>query len=194
MDNLIYAARPLITDFLGSIFFVVLLAFNVDVSVAAGIGIALSIAVIVVQLLRRGAVAALQWASLALVLLSGGASMLTHDPRFIMAKPTLIYVAVGFVMLRRGWMRRYIPPIAVGHIDHLTDAFGYVWSALMFVTAAANAIVAVWFTPYWFLFLGTFPVASKAMLFAILYLTSRAVARRDILANRAALAGSPAPG
>ncbi len=193
MDSLIYAARPLITDFLGSIFFVVLLAFKVDVSVAAAIGIAVSIAVIVVPLLRRRAVAALQWASLALVLLSAAASMLTHDPQFVMAKPTLIYVAVGFVMLQPGWMKRYIPPIAVGHIDRVTDIFGYVWSALMFITAAANLIIAVWFTPYWIVFLGTFPVASKVALFAIQYWTSRTIARRRILAQRAALVGRPAP-
>jgi intracellular septation protein A len=118
--------------------------------------------------------------------------MLTHDPRFIMVKPALIYVAVGFVMLRRGWMRRYIPPIAAGHIDDLTDVFGYVWAALMFVTAAANLIVAVWFTQYWIAFVAMFPVASKVALFAIQYLTSRTIARRRILAQRASLAETPA--
>ena len=193
MESLIYAARPLLTDFLGSIFFVVLLAFKVDVSVAAGIGIAISIAVIVVQLVRRKPIAALQWSSLALVLLSAGATMLTRDPRFVMAKPTLVYVAVGFVMLQPGWMKRYIPPIAIGHIDRVTDVFGYVWSALMFVTASANLIIAIWFTPYWMAFIATFPVASKVVLFAIQYWTSRTIARRRILAKRAALAESPAP-
>lgn len=185
MKNFIYAARPLITDFLGSIFFAVLLAFNVDASVAASIGIAVSIGVILVQVALRKPLAALQWASLALVLLAGAATMLTHDPRFVMIKPTLIYIVLGVVMLRRGWMTRYIPPIAVGHIEDVATWFGYVWSALMFATAAANFAVAMWFTPYWVAFVGIIPMASKALLFAIQYVTSRTIARRRILAQRA---------
>jgi intracellular septation protein A len=192
VKNFIYAARPLITDFLGSIFFAVLLALNVGASTAAGIGIAVSVGVILVQLALRKPLGALQWASLALVLLAGAATMLTHDPRFVMIKPTLIYIVLGIVMLQRGWMKRYIPPIAVGHLDDVAVAFGYVWSALMFSTAAANLIVAVWFTSYWIVFVGIFPVGSKVLLFAIQYLTSRTIARRRILAQRAAQAGSPA--
>lgn len=185
MQNLIYAARPLITDFLGSIFFAVLLACNVEASLAAGIGIAVSVGVILVQILLRKPLAALQWASLALVLLAGVATMLTHDPWFVMVKPTLIYVVLGFVMLRRGWMRRYIPPVAVGHIEDVATGFGYVWSALMFATAAANFAIATWFTPYWAAFVGTIPMASKVLLFAVQYLTSRTIARRRIFAQRA---------
>lgn len=190
MQNLFYAARPLITDFLGSIFFAVLLAFKVEPSLAAGIGVAVSIGAMLVQAALRRPVAALQWASLALVLLGGAATMLTHDPRFVMIKPTLIYLVLGVVMLRRGWMTRYIPPIAVGHVEDVMDRFGYVWSGLMFATAAANFTIAMWFTPYWAGFVGAFPVASKVLLFAIQYLTSRAIARRRMLALRAAASES----
>lgn len=185
MNNFIYAVRPLITDFLGSIFFAVLLASNVEASVAAGIGVAVSIGVILVQVAFRKPLAALQWASLALVLLAGAATMLTHDPRFVMIKPTLIYIVLGLVMLRRGWMTRYIPPIAVGHIEDVAIRFGYVWSALMFATAAANFAVAMWFTSYWVAFVGIIPMTSKALLFAMQYVVSRTIARRRILAQRA---------
>lgn len=184
MNNFMHAARPLITDFLGSIFFAILLAFNVEAAVAAGIGIAISIGVILVQVALRKPLAALQWASLALVLLSGVATMLTHDPRFVMLKPTLIYIVLGLVMLRRGWMTRYTPPIAVGHIEDVAIRFGYVWSALMFATAAANFAVAMWFTSHWVAFVGIIPMASKALLFAIQYVASRTIARRRILAQR----------
>lgn len=186
MKNFIYAARPLIMDFLGSIFFAVLLALDVEVSMAAGIGIAVSVGVILMQVALRKPVAALQWASLSLVLLSSAATMLTHDPRFVMIKPTPIYVVLGFVMLRRGWMTRYVPPIAVGYIDDVTVNFGYIWSALMFATAAANFAVAMWFTSYWVAFVGIIPMASKVVLFAIQYVASRTIARRRILAQRAA--------
>ena len=35
--------------------------------------------------------------SLGLVVVFGGASLVTHDPRFIMLKPTLIYAVIGGV-------------------------------------------------------------------------------------------------
>jgi len=193
VKTFIYAARPLITDFLGSIFFAVLLALNVETSTAAAIGIAVSAGVILVQVALRKPVAALQWASLALVLLAGVATMLTQDPRFVMIKPTLIYLVLGFVMLRRGWMVRYIPPIAVGHLEDVAIRFGYVWSALMFVTAAANFVIAIWFTSHWGVFIGIVPMASKAGLFAIQYVISRTVARRRILAQRAAAGSGISP-
>jgi intracellular septation protein A len=183
----------LVTDLLGSILFAVLLAFNVEAALAAGVGIAVSLGVVLAQVLLRKPVAALQWASLALVLFAGAATMLTHDPRFVMMKPTLIYVVLGLVMLRRGWMTRYIPPIAVGRVEDVAVFFGYVWSALMFATAAANFAVAMWFTSAWVAFVGLAPMASKATLFAVQYLISRAIAKRRILARRAASEGLPAP-
>jgi intracellular septation protein len=193
MSSLLYAARPLVTDFLGSIFFVILLALKVDVSVAAAAGVAISIAVIAVQMIRRLPVAPLQWLSIALVLVSGAATILTHDPRFVMAKPTIIYIAVGVVMLKRGWMQRYIPPIAAGHVDDVTIVFGYVWAAMMLLTAAANLVIAVFYTPYWVAFIGIFPLASKLALFAVQFIVSRRIGRRRIIAHRAALAASAEP-
>jgi intracellular septation protein A len=188
MNALLYAARPLVTDFLGSIFFIILLALKVDVAIAAGIGVAISIGVILVQVLRRQPVAPLQWLSIALVLVSGAATIFTHDPRFVMAKPTVIYIAVGVVMLKRGWMQRYIPPIATGHVDDVTIVFGYVWAAMMLFTALANLVIAVAFTPYWLAFIGVFPLASKLALFAIQFIVTRRIARQRIVARSAALA------
>lgn len=188
MKNLFFAARPLITDFLGSIFFAILLAFKVEAPVAAAIGIAVSVAVILAHVVLRRA-SALQWVSLALVLLSGAATMFTHDPRFVMIKPTLVYIVVAAAMLQRGWMTRYVPPVAVGKIDDVTIVFGYIWAALMFVTAAANMVFAVWLTSYWGGFVGVFPLASKIALFSSQYLVSRSIARSRSLTRRNAPGG-----
>ncbi len=190
MDTFLHAARPLILDFLGSIFFIILLALKVDPATAAAVGVAVSVAVIAVQIVRRKPIAALQWLSLALVVISGAATMLTHDARFVMAKPSVIYTAVGVVMLQRGWMIRYIPPRGVGYVEDVTTVFGYVWSALMFVTAAANLVIAVWFTPWWVAYVGIFPVVSKIILFVIQFAVTRGTARRRVLAERAALAAT----
>ena len=56
------------------------------------------------------------WASLALVIVLGSATLLTHDPRFVLAKPAIGHFAIGAIMLKRGWMLRYMPPIVIA--DH----------------------------------------------------------------------------
>ena len=55
---------------------------------------------------------AMQWLALGLVLVLGAATLITQDSRFIMVKPTVVHWAIGAVMLRHGWMTRYLPPIA----------------------------------------------------------------------------------
>lgn len=188
MKNLIYAARPLVNDFLSTIFFVVLISAGVEVRIATGCAIAFGVVhVLGLRLLGRP-VAALQWAGLGLVLVFGAASLLTHDPRFIMAKPTIIYLAVAAVMLKRGWMLRYMPPIARGHGDDLMIAFGYVWAGLLAFTGIANLVMAVYFTPQWPAFVAVFPLASKIGLFAIQYLTVRHFVRRKVIAAMSAQA------
>ena len=52
----------------------------------------------------------MQWMSLGLVIVFGSATLLTHNPRFMMAKPTIIYVLIGAAMMQRGWMLAYMPP------------------------------------------------------------------------------------
>jgi intracellular septation protein A len=47
----------------------------------------------------------MEWLSLFLVLASGTATLLTDNPRFVQFKPSAIYVIVGVVMLKPGWMK-----------------------------------------------------------------------------------------
>jgi len=186
VSNLLFAARPLFLDFLGAIVFAVLLASGVDVTTAALAGVFTTVAQVTLQLVRRKPVAPLQWLSLALVVTSGAATLITHDPRFLMAKPSVIYAVVGVVMLKRGWMLRYVPPIAAGHLTDVLTVFGYVWAGLMFATGAANAVVAVGWPQWWPAFIAVVPLSSKAALFAIHYVWGRAVAKRRIVAAREA--------
>ena len=62
---------------------------------------------------RKHPVDTMQWLSIGLVVVSGIATLLTADPRFVMLKPSVIYCIVGAYMLKPGWMTRYLPPIAV---------------------------------------------------------------------------------
>ncbi len=179
MGPLIHAGRALGADLLPTLVFAVLVAFKVDVMAATAAAIAVGVAQIVVMKLRRQDISRLQWASLLLVLVFGAASILAHDPRFLMAKPSIVYAIVGGVMLQKGWMLRYLPPVAEGHGEKPMIAFGYVWAGLMFVTAAANLVVAISFPAVWPQFLAIFPLVSKLGLFAVQFVTVRHLAIRS---------------
>jgi intracellular septation protein A len=138
----------------------------------------------------------MQWMSLGLVAVFGAATLFTKDPRFMMAKPTVVYVLVGAAMLERGWMLPYMPPQGREHLDDsVMIGWGYVWSGLMFLTAALNAVFA--FTTslaVWSAFIAVFPAASKIGLFAVQFLIIRSQAirsaRRQAAANAAKAASS----
>jgi intracellular septation protein A len=167
MRTLFYAIGPMLFDSLGIIVFAVLLALDAGIVVATAAGTIVAIAVVGYELARGHKVAALQWISLASVLLTAAATLFTGDPRFVMAKPTIVYLIVGTVMLRKGWLNRYIPPAQLAVVGDVMDRFGFIWAAMMFASAGLNLAVALFLTAWWPLFIGIFPLASKFGLFAI---------------------------
>lgn len=195
MKNLLFAIRPLALDLMSTLVFVALSALTGNVMLATAVAIAAGAARVAWQLSRREHVNALQWMSLGLVLVTGGATLLTHDPRFMMVKPSVVYVLVGVSMLERGWMLPYVPPSAREHIgDEVMIGWGYVWSGLMFLTAVLNAAVAMTLSlAVWSAFIAIFPVASKLGLFAVQYLAIRARAIRNARGSQAAKAMADAP-
>ena len=167
MKTLLYAIGPMLFDSLGVLVFAVLLAAGAGIVPAVAAGTVVAVAVIGYELVRGHRIAALQWISLASVLFTAAATLLTGDPRFVMAKPTIVYLIVGSVMLRKGWLNRYIPPEQLAIVGDVMDRFGMIWAALMFASAGLNLVVALFFTAWWPLFIGIFPLASKFGLFAI---------------------------
>ena len=167
MKTLLYAIGPMLFDSLGVLVFAVLLAAGAGIVPAVVAGTVVAVAVIGYELVRGHRIAALQWISLASVLFTAAATLLTGDPRFVMAKPTIVYLIVGSVMLRRGWLNRYILPEQLALVGDVMDRFGMIWAALMFVSAGLNLVVAIFFTAWWPLFIGIFPLASKFGLFAV---------------------------
>ena len=87
MRNLFDSGKLLLLDLASTIFFLIayLLTKNVPLSVA--LGMALGIAQIGWQLARKSHIGTMQWLSLCLVVGLGGVTLLTDDPRFVMAKP-----------------------------------------------------------------------------------------------------------
>jgi intracellular septation protein A len=185
MKNLFQAARVLLLDLASTLLFLAVYVATDDLLLAVALGMVLGVAQIGGELLRRKPVAALQWVSVIAVLSSGAATFLTHDPVFVMLKPSVIYSMVGLVMLKRGWMNRYLPPRAMPVIDVAT-AFGYVWAGLMFASALLNIALAFSLDARsWAAAMSAWGIASKLGLFLIQYATMTTIGRR-----RAAAAGA----
>lgn len=181
MRNLFEASKLLLLDMAATLFFLVLYLLTHNVTLAVVLGMTLGIAQIGWQFARGKPIDTMQWMSLFLVLGAGTVTLLTHDPRFVMIKPSVIYVVAGVVMLKRGWINRYLPPIALELIPDIAIIFGYVWSGLMFFSATLNLIVALNFSVVtWSATMSIWGIASKLVLFLIGYATMRsiAVARR----------------
>jgi len=194
MKDLLFAIRPLALDLMSTLVFVALSALTGNVMLATAVAIAAGSVRVAWLIARREHVNAIQWLSLALVLVAGGATLITHNPRFMMAKPSVIYLLVGVAMLERGWMLPYLPPAGREHLaDAVMIRWGYVWAAMMFLTAILNAVVALTVSfAAWSAFVAVFPAASKIGLFAVQYATLRAQAMRNARRSAAEAAAEAA--
>ncbi len=190
------ALRQLGEDFLSAIFFFALYALTGSLYIGVGVAMAVGLTQLARRKLRGRDIEPMQWMSLGLVIVLGGATLLFHTPRFVMLKPTIAHLAIAAVMLRRGWMTRYLPPIAQQYLDQsIIDAAGYGWAALQVALAIANVFLALEFsiaTWGWFVSFGN--IASTATALGLQYLVFRAIITRRISAARlvAAPAANPA--
>ena len=194
MKNLLFSVRPLALDLVSTLVFVALSAITHDVFLATGVAVAAGAVRVAWLKLRGQHVNAMQWMSLGLVVVTGAATFLTKDPRFMMAKPSIVYALVGAAMLERGWMLPYLPPIARQHLDDsVMIRWGYVWAGLMFVTAMLNGTVALTASlAVWSLFIAIFPAASKIILFAVHFASVKAQTIRNARRSAALAGAAPA--
>ena len=179
MRTLLSAARALLMDLASTILFFCVYALTRSIPLAVVLGIALAVSQIGWQFLQRKPVDALQWVSLVVVIASGSASLITRNPVFVMVKPSLIYLLVGAAMLKRGWINRYLPPIALETVPDLAIGFGYAWAGLMFFSAALNLVLALSLSvTAWGLAMSIWGIASKFALFLIQYGVMKSTGRR----------------
>jgi intracellular septation protein A len=186
------ALVPIVRVLLGTFLFVALFLFTHNIELATACGISLVIAQTILMKLRHRPIGALHWLSLILISMFGGATILFHSQYFIMVKPTILWLALGAVLLRRDWMAPYLPPIVT---DNLDDAdivrAGLAYAGLMFVLAVLNSVIVglVWLdvatAEFWAVYALAGPTAAQAVLLAVFYFCFRKKVLARIRARQA---------
>ena len=177
-------------DFFSTILFVVVWIATDSIAIATGVAIAGAIGQFVWAKRTGYTMTVISYASLALVVLLGGATLFTGDPRFVLVKPSLAHFGIGAIMLKRGWMARYMPPKVMEVAPDLPVAAGYWWAALMFLTGAGVVATALsGDTKLWGYFVFVIAPGFKIAAFAVQYALFRILIGRRIAA--AAQASAP---
>ena len=132
--------RKLVADFLSTIMFLIVWAATGNVLVATGVAIASAVVSVVQARLVGCKLDIMTWASLALVLVLGGVTFWTQDARYVLIKPSIAHFAIGAIMLKRGWMSRYTPPVVLDHAPELPVIAGYAWAILMFALGVGTVV------------------------------------------------------
>ncbi len=173
-------------DFFSTIVFLVVYLASDNVVLATGIAIGASFAQVIYARLKGQTLGFMTWASLALVIVLGGATLLTSDPRFVLAKPAIAHFAIGAIMLRRGWMLRYMPPLVTETIPEYVTAAGFAWAVLMFALGAGTiAVAATGDLKLWAFYVSVIAIGAKLAAFAIQYLAFRLLIASRLRARRA---------
>jgi intracellular septation protein len=176
------------TDFLSAIVFLVLYLGTGNVVLATSVAIAGAVAQVIYSRVRGKPLSFMTYASLALVVVLGIATLLTNDPRFVLAKPSIAHFAIGAIMLKRGWMLRYVPPLVVETIPEYVTLAGYAWAALMFALGGGTiAVAATGDLKLWAFYVSVVLIGAKVAAFAVQYLAFRLLVTGRIRASRAAV-------
>lgn len=183
MREFLAAAKYLARDMASTLFFLALYLLTHNILLSVSLGIALGVAQIGVQLIRRKPVATMEWLSLFLIIAAGITTLLTNDPRFVLIKPSVFYAIVGVVMLKPGWLNRYLPDIVKRMTPDVATGVGFYWAALVFVSAGVNAYVALTRSvAEWAMFMPIYGVVSKVIVFATGFAAIRFMTRHRVRA------------
>jgi len=164
------------SDFLSTIVFLTLYLTTGNLMLATGVAIAGAVAQVVRARVTGQPLNFMAYASLALVIVLGSATLLTDDPRFVMAKPSIAHFAIGAIMLKRGWMLRYMPPLVADTIPEYVTLAGYTWAALMFALGLGTIAVALTGDmKLWAIYVSVVAVGAKVVAFALQYVVFRLV-------------------
>lgn len=140
----------LLIDFFPIILFFV--AFKVwGIYTATAVAIAATIAQIVYLRVRNGRVEPMQWVSLGVIVVFGGATLLSHSDTFIKWKPTVLYWLMGAALVvGQLFFRKNLIRSLMGRQMELPEAawrtMNWSWTAFFLVMGVVNLWVAYTFS------------------------------------------------
>src|SRR3954464_6809487 len=176
----------LLTDFLSAIVFLVLYLTTGNVVLVTSVAVAGAVAQVIYSRFKGQPLGFMTYAILALVIVLGTATLLTNDPRFVLAKPAIGHFAIGAIMLKRGWMLRYMPPIVTDTVPEYVTIAGYAWAALMFALGAGViAVASTGDLKLWAFYVSVVAIGAKVAAFAAQYVAFRVLVTNRIRAARA---------
>ena len=175
------------TDFFSTIVFLASISRPTTSLLATGVAIAGAIAQVIYPRVKGKELGFMTWASLGARHRARQRHAADPDPRFVLAKPAIGHFAIGAIMLKRGWMLRYMPPIVAETIPEYVTFAGYAWAALMFALGAGTiAIAMTGDIKLWTFYVSVVLVGAKIAAFAIQY-----VAFRVLVGSRLRAAARP---
>lgn len=137
-------------DLLPVILFFVAFKFA-GIYVATGIAIATTIIQVIWMWLRHRKVEPMQWVSLAIIVVFGGATMLLHDETFIKWKPTALYWLFGItlfvaeLMFDKNLIRAMMEK-QMALPENLWRAVNFSWALFFLAMGALNLVIAYHFS------------------------------------------------
>jgi intracellular septation protein len=174
------ALSHLLNDLLSAILFLAVYLTTANITAAAAVAITVGLAQIAVQRFTGRRIWPMQWISLLVVIVLSAISIATQSPRFVMLKPSLGHFAIAAAMLKRGWMSRYLPEIALRYLpENVPIIAGYAWSGLMGALGLANILIAL-YAPFaiWVWFISVGAIGAKVAAFLLQYAVFRTMIRR----------------
>jgi intracellular septation protein len=136
----------ILADYLPLILFFVAFKWQ-GIFVATAVAIAASVVQIAYLRWKRGRVAAVNWVSLAIIVVFGGATLVLQDETFIKWKPTVLYAFFGAIL---GGARAFLGRNLLTHLMAGVSLPETVWTRLTWSWVAFFAFMAVanWYVAF----------------------------------------------
>jgi len=135
----------LLADFFPLILFFIAFKWQ-GIFVATSVAIVASIVQIAFLRWKRGRVSAVNWLSLAIIVIFGGATLILQDEMFIKWKPTVLYALFGTILgggrlfFGRNWLAHLMPGISLP--EPVWARLTWSWVAFFAFMGVANWYVA----------------------------------------------------
>ena len=181
--------RNLLSDLAAGLLFLAVLLVTNDIYLATAAGILLGLTQIGWIWLKTRRIEPMQWLGSVLTLLMGGATIILHDPKFVMLKPTVAFTCIGVVMLTPGWMYRYLPRATPATMPETTTTralrrftrlAGVIYALATLGIAVLNAFFAIYASQKaWALFNAVGPAVVYSILGSLLFVGGRLIKRNQ---------------